>query len=89
MKRFCVIFCVLMMMVVGCSTFGSIEMEDINDIDERLQQIALTLRVGPNKDLDTALKLLDKARLAIAAEDKIKAKEYRDAALILMDILEK
>ena len=84
MKRFCVIFCVLIM--VGCSTFGSIKTEDINDVERRLQQLALVL--GPNKDLDMALDLLNKAKLALAAQEKVKAKEYRDAALILADILE-
>ena len=84
MKRFCVIFCMLIM--VGCSAFGSIKTEDLNNAEERLQQLALVL--GPNKDLDTAIELINKAKIALAIEDKVKAKEYRDAALILADILE-
>jgi hypothetical protein len=72
--------------MVGCSTFGSVKVEDINDLQVRLQQIALV--VGPSKDLDVAIDLLNKANLALEMEDNVKAKEYRDAALILMDILE-
>lgn len=84
MKRFCVIFCVLT--IIGCSTFSSVKVEDIDDLQVRLQKLALI--VAPNKDLDAAIDLLNKAKLALAVEDKVKAKEYRDAALILMDILE-
>ncbi len=84
MKRFCVILGVLML--IGCSTFSGIKAEDIDNAEARLQQIALTL--GSMKDLDEAIDLLAKAKLAMDANDKVKAKEYRDALLIVMDILE-
>lgn len=84
MKRFCVIFCVVIL--IGCSTFGSIKLEDINDIEARVQQLALI--VGPHKDIDKAIDLLDKAKLAFAIADKVKAKEYKDAALIIVNTLE-
>ena len=88
MKRFCVMFYMLAVVtMMGCSTFGSIKAEDIDKAELRLEQ--LTLVLGPNKDLDKAMALLDKAKLALAIEEKIKAEEYRDAALLIIDMLEK
>ena len=84
MKRFCVMFCMVTMM--GCSMFGGIKAEDIDNAELRLQQIELIL--GATEDIDKANDLLDKAKLAFAIEDKIKAKEYRDAALLILDMLE-
>lgn len=84
MKRVCVIFCVLIMM--GCSMFDNIKVEDINALEMRLQQLALV--VSPNKDIDTATELLGNARLAIKVGNKIEAKEYEDAALIIIEMLE-
>lgn len=84
MKRFYVVFCMLVM--IGCSTFGSVKMEDLDNVEQRLLQLSMV--VGDSDDLDNALDLLDKAKQAVRIEDKVAAKEYRNAVLDLLDILE-
>ena len=84
MERICVMFCILVM--VGCSTFGSVKMEDLDNAEQRLLQLSIV--VGDNDDLDKAFDLLDKARKALELKDKIQAKEYEAAALIIMEELE-
>ena len=84
MKKLCMVICIMLM--VGCSNFDNIKVEDIDNVEKRLQQLALTL--GYVDDLDTIIDLLAKAKLAFDAEDKIKAKEYNDAALLMINVLE-
>ena len=84
MKRFFVMFCILTM--IGCSTFGSVKMEDLDNAEQRLLQLSMV--VGDNDDLDKAFDLLDKAKKALELQDKIQAEEYEAAALIIIEELE-
>ena len=85
MKRFFVIFCILAM--VGCSTFGGVKAEDLDAIELRIQQYALVIG-EQNEDTDKVIDLLANAKVALDIGDKVKAKEYRDAVIALLDALE-
>lgn len=86
MKRFYVMFCILVM--VGCSTSKVAKVEGIlADAEARLQAVAVL--GGTTPEMKEAMGLLDKAQTAIELGKATEAEDHRAALLLVLDELEK